>query len=277
MRLHSISSRRVRGAVMPPPAPLETAREMTVHRNQQGSSTTMSLPPPQFAESAFDEPAIPRYLEQAYWWAYMHPGAVHLFERDWLVNAILFGNYARLRDASLDELGATVQGKTLQVACVYGNLTTRLQRRLAPEAALDVVDILPIQLCNLAKKLPKDKRVRLLQADSCSLPCPEAFYDQVLLFFLLHEQPQEVRSATLAEAMRVIRPGGRIVIVDYHRPAIWHPVRPLMRFVFRQLEPFAAELWTQDIVEFLPADLRPRSVHKERFFGSLYQKLVLIR
>ncbi len=43
---------------------------------------------------------IPRYLEAVYWWAYVHPRAVHLFEREWLVNLILFGNYGRLRDAA---------------------------------------------------------------------------------------------------------------------------------------------------------------------------------
>ena len=43
--------------------------------------------------------AIPAYLEQTYWWAYVHPWAVRVFEREWLVNMILWGNYARLRDA----------------------------------------------------------------------------------------------------------------------------------------------------------------------------------
>ena len=26
---------------------------------------------------------IPHYLEQVYWWAYVHPKAVHVFEREW--------------------------------------------------------------------------------------------------------------------------------------------------------------------------------------------------
>ena len=90
-----------------------------------------------------------------------------------------------------------------------------------------MVDILPIQLKNLGKKLPVDERVALMQGDSSSLACPDASYDQVLLFFLLHEQPEQVRRATLAEAMRVVKPGGKIVIVDYHRPVRWHPLRLL--------------------------------------------------
>ena len=128
---------------------------------------------------------------------------------------------------------------------------------------------------NLARKLPPDERVALKQADASRLPSPAASYDQVLLFFLLHEQPAPVRRATLAEVFRVVRPGGRIVIVDYHRPAPWHPLHWPMRAVFRTLEPYAMDLWLDEISAFFPAGLSPAVVHKTTFFGGLYQKLVL--
>ena len=243
------------------------------------------MPPPPVADATFAVPApasapplpIPRYLEQVYWWAYVHPNAVQLFEREWLVNLILFGNYGRLRDAALDDLGHTVKGRTLQVACAYGNITPRLRQRLAPDANLDIVDILPIQLKNLAGKMPADDRVCLMQGDSSSLACPDASYDQVLLFFLLHEQPEPVRRETLAEALRVVRPGGKIVIVDYHRPVPWHPLRLLMTGVFRRLEPYAMDLWDNELAAFMPAHTPPASIEKQTYYGGLYQKLVLIR
>lgn len=226
---------------------------------------------------ALDAPQAPHYLEQVYWWAYVHPNAVQVFERDWLVNAILFGNYGRLRDAALADLGPTVRGRTLQVACAYGNLTTHLQLRLAPHARLDVVDFLPIQLQNLARKLQPDERVHLVRGDSAALDCEDACYDQLLLFFLLHEQPAAVRRRTLTEAMRVVKPGGKIVIIDYHRPARWHPLRPLLRLVFSRLEPYAMDLWDHQIAEFMPSASRPESITKQVYFGGVYQKLLLIR
>jgi ubiquinone/menaquinone biosynthesis C-methylase UbiE len=220
---------------------------------------------------------IPRYLEQVYWWAYVHPRAVDLFEREWLVDSILFGNYGRLRDAALAELGESIQGRTLQVACVYGDLTSRLRSRLDVGARLDIVDILPIQLKNLAKKLPPDSRVTALQGDSSALAFPDASHDQILMFFLLHEQPEQVRRATLAEALRVVKPGGKIVIVDYHRPARWHPMRPLLRLVFRFLEPFAMDLWNHGVDTYLPHPAGATSMRKSTFFGGVYQMLVLTR
>ena len=220
---------------------------------------------------------IPRYLEQLYWWAYVHPNAVTLFERDWLVNAILFGNYGRLRDAALADLGEVITGHTLQVACVYGNLTPRLRERLASDALLDVVDILPVQLANLGQKLPPDRRIALKQSDASSLPGADAHYDQVLLFFLLHEMPESVRRATLGEALRVLKPGGKLVIVDYHRPARFHPLRSLMHQVFKHLEPYAFDLWEHEILHFMPPGPAPAACAKHTYFGGLYQKLVLTR
>lgn len=220
---------------------------------------------------------IPRYLTQDYWWAYVHPRSVQLFEREWLVNTILFGNYGRLRDAALAELGTPLPGRTLQLACVYGNLTPRLAQRLAPDATLDVVDVLPVQLANLARKLPADERISLRLGDASALADADASYDRVLLFFLLHEQPESVRRATLAEALRVVRPGGKIVIVDYHRPHPWHPLRPLMRLVFDRLEPYAMDLWNHGVREFMPRGVAPASLTQRRYFGGLYQQLVLVK
>jgi ubiquinone/menaquinone biosynthesis C-methylase UbiE len=140
-----------------------------------------------------------------------------------------------------------------------------------------VLDILPIQLENLAQKMPPDERVALLQGDSSSLACPDASYDQVLLFFLLHEQPAHVRRATLAEAMRVVKPGGKVVVVDYHRPVPLHPLRLLMTGVFRKLEPYAMDLWENEVVDFLPPRRQPASIVKTTSFGGLYQRLVLTR
>ena len=215
--------------------------------------------------------AIPAYLSREYWWAYVHPRAVRVFERQWLVNLILWGNFDRLRDAALDALGTTLPGRTLQVACVYGDLTARLAARLAPDAHLDVVDVLPIQLENLARKLPSSAAVTLLHGNSAALDIAPASYERALLFFLLHEQPEHVRRATLAEALRVVRPGGRIVIVDYHCPHRLNPLWWPMAAVLRTLEPFALELWRHDIAQWLPRMPICAAMDKRTAFGGLYQ------
>ena len=102
---------------------------------------------------------IPAYLQNTYWWAYLHPRAVHIFERQWLVNLILWGNFARLRDAALQEMGAVINGRVLQVACVYGDFTEHLVRRLGPKAKT----VLPV-LVPLSKEVDSPLRIAIIAA-----------------------------------------------------------------------------------------------------------------
>jgi ubiquinone/menaquinone biosynthesis C-methylase UbiE len=192
----------------------------------------------------------------------------------WLVNLILCGNYARLRDAALAEMGKSLPGRTLQVARVYGDLTNCLtERAAAGGGSVDIVDVLPIQLKNLRNKLPADTSARLVVMDAGDLKLPDACYDRALLFFLLHEQPREWRERTLSEVLRVVKPSGKIVIVDYARPRWWHPMRYLFPLLFALLEPFALDLWREDIVScFLVC--RTGGAHRHLFFGGPYQLVV---
>jgi ubiquinone/menaquinone biosynthesis C-methylase UbiE len=220
---------------------------------------------------------IPYYLTAYYAWAYVHPRAVKLFERQWLVNLILWGNYVRLRDAALSELEESLSGNTLQVACVYGDLTNRLSGNVEKAGgSIDIVDVLPVQLGNLRDKLPKNAPVRLLTMDAAALELPDASYENCLIFFLLHEQPRQWREQTLREVLRVVKPGGKIVIVDYAKPHWWHPLRYLWRPLLATLEPFALDLWREQIADWLPRCAAVRS-RKQLFFGGLYQKLVITR
>ncbi len=221
--------------------------------------------------------AVPEYLEKTYWWAYTHPNAVRVFERQWLVNLILWGNFSRLRDLALDEMGNAVQGQVLQVACVYGNLTEHLVRRLGPKGHLNVVDVAPVQIKNLHQKLSDKRQVSILQQDASQLSFDNASHDAVLVFFLLHEMPLEVRRKTIAEALRVTKPGGKLIFVDYHKPVASSPFRYLMVPILSTLEPFAMDLWNHNITDWLPAGGSYSHMDHQTYFGGLYQKLVITR
>src|SRR5262249_12015832 len=74
--------------------------------------------------------------------------------------------------------------------------------------------------------------------------------------------------------LRVVRPGGTIVIVDYALPRWWHPLRYVWRPLLARLEPFALDLWRREIADWLPVARPLRDLRKRSFFGGLYQKVV---
>ena len=140
-----------------------------------------------------------------------------------------------------------------------------------------MVDVLPLQLANLARKLPADSGVNLIRSNAAEMEFESGSYDRALLFFLLHEMPEDVRKATIAHTLRVVKPGGRVVIVDYHRPSKLNPLYLPMAGVLHALEPFAHDLWRREIADWFPADVQVASMTKATTFGGLYQILVITK
>jgi len=220
---------------------------------------------------------VPNYLKETYWWAYLHPRAVRFFENQWIINSILWGNYGRLRNAVLSEMGDdTISGHILQVACAYGDFSTNLVKRLTPDSRLDVIDVAPVQLDNLNKKInPPQANVFLHHQDSTNLSFEDNSFDTVVLFFLLHEQPAEIRAKTLREAIRVTKKGGKLIFMDYHKPRAFSPFRYIMVPILSTLEPFAMDLWKKEIIDWAPKNFTPDTLQKNTYFGGLYQKVVM--
>ncbi|ROR35028.1 rhodoquinone biosynthesis methyltransferase RquA [Inmirania thermothiophila] len=215
---------------------------------------------------------VPDYLARHYRWAYLTPGAVRRFDRPWVVNAILWGQYRRLARAAAACFGPGQ--RVLQAACVYGDLSLRIARRVGPEGRLDVLDAAAVQVRNARGKLRGIRWARVCRGDLTRLEAEG--YDGALAFFLLHELPAQARTEVVARLLRALRPGGRAVFVDYHRPHPLHPLRPVMAAVFATLEPFAADLWQQPVEAFAPS--APACRWSQRtFFGGLYQLVIARR
>jgi hypothetical protein len=129
-------------------------------------------------------PAIPAYLSETYWWAYLHPKAFWFFEREWVVNLILWGNMKHLTEEVLVELPSQPFSRVLQVACVYGDFSNKLASTLGKNgSSLDIADVAPIQLDNVKDKLNGARNVRYLHQDSAAMTLPDNQYDETVVFW----------------------------------------------------------------------------------------------
>jgi ubiquinone/menaquinone biosynthesis C-methylase UbiE len=212
---------------------------------------------------------LPDYLVETYSWAYLRPRNLRLLDRPAIVNSILWGNYRRLVRAACDEFAPG--DRVLQAASVYGDLSSRLASQVGSEGHLDVIDIAPIQVEHCRRKLAGRSNVVVRVADATDLG--PASHDGVCCFFLLHEVPDLQKRQIVNALLAAVRPGGKVVFVDYHRARWWHPLRPVMALVFRWLEPYAKGLVSRSIVEFAG---RPHEFlwRKRTLFGGLYQVVV---
>ena len=217
-------------------------------------------------------PVVPPYLSDTYHWAYINPRNVRFLDRDLVVSIIFWGNRRRLQKAAFDEIspGMTV----LQPACVYGEFSSALARHVGAGGCLDVVDVVPIQIASCRRKLREFSHATARLADS-KYPAGKQ-YDAVCCYFLLHELPEDYKRLVVNALLASVRPGGKVIFVDYHKPHWAHPVKPVTSLIFDNLKPFAKQLWRHEIADFADRSW-PLSWKKDTYFGGLFQRVVAIQ
>jgi len=190
---------------------------------------------------------IPWYLARHYWWAYLWPKAVWFFDHQTIINAILFFQYRKLMQATLERFDKAPKENVLQLTCVYGTLTPCLVKALG-KSPLHVTDVATIQL-QLARRKCTPKTLLATRMNAEQLGYQDNAFDTIVLFFLLHEMPHSARERTLAECMRVLAPGGSLIITEYaHLPKRhWLYRFPLFRWTLTKLEPFLDSFWHEKL------------------------------
>jgi len=191
---------------------------------------------------------VPWYLARYYWWAYLWKRAIWFFDHQPIINAILFGQYQKLMQATLARYRPVGDGRSLQLTCVYGKLTPTLAAR-SPNG-LHIMDVCTAQL-QLAQRKCAAIGASLYTArmNAESLAYASSSFDQVILFFLLHEMPPEARANVYDDMLRITRPGGTILITEYAALPTHHFLYrfPPFRWLLGRLEPFLPDFWHEDL------------------------------
>lgn len=136
----------------------------------------------------------------------------------------------RFRGELLDQLldGAGDQPlDVLDLGAGTGTLAIMLAERGARVEALDGDP----SVLAVARAKPGADQVRWHEGRVDALPLADSSVDRVVCSLLLHHLTDEVKLATLGEALRVLREGGRLHVAD------WGPAQdPLMRLALRFLQ-----------------------------------------
>jgi len=151
-------------------------------------------------------------------------------------------------------------GDVLDLGCGTANLLPRLAEWGARFDRYVGVDVSMEMLLAARPKLASTSiPAALADADAEALPFPAASFDTVVSASVLHDVPSPARALT--EARRVLRPGGRLLLVD------WSPQRLTMRALNLALwlsgEPFR-RLYTLAELTALVAAAGFQVTHTER-------------
>ncbi len=108
--------------------------------------------------------------------------------------------------------------RVLDLGCGTATLTIQL-KQAQPEAEIVGIDIDPEMLAvGLAKVQKAGVSIALEAGSVFQLPYPANSFDRVLSSLVMHHLTTENRHRALAEAFRVLKPGGELHIADYGKP-----------------------------------------------------------
>jgi demethylmenaquinone methyltransferase/2-methoxy-6-polyprenyl-1,4-benzoquinol methylase len=139
-----------------------------------------------------------------------------------LMNDLMSGGLHRLwKHYALGRTGLRPGGRALDVAGGTGDLAAGLCRRVGPGGQVVLSDINAEMLSEGRRRL-LDRglvaNVRLIQANAERLPFPDGAFDCVTIGFGLRNVTD--KPAALAEMQRVLKPGGRLLVLEFSRPAL---------------------------------------------------------
>jgi ubiquinone/menaquinone biosynthesis C-methylase UbiE len=102
-------------------------------------------------------------------------------------------------------------GSILDVGCGTG---VHLEMYRKFDCRLFGIDTSPAMLEIARTRLGEMADLR--QADATAMPYETDFFDLVLCMLVLHEMEDDVRSKVIEEIKRVVKPDGRILLIDFH-------------------------------------------------------------
>jgi ubiquinone/menaquinone biosynthesis C-methylase UbiE len=104
----------------------------------------------------------------------------------------------------------------LDVGCGTGTLAILAKRQGGPAGEVCGIDASPEMLDRARKKAKRaGVEVSFQNAFAQSLPYADARFDVVLSTVMLHHLPKPARAALAAEVRRVLKPGGRVLAIDF--------------------------------------------------------------
>jgi demethylmenaquinone methyltransferase/2-methoxy-6-polyprenyl-1,4-benzoquinol methylase/phosphoethanolamine N-methyltransferase len=137
-----------------------------------------------------------------------------------LLGAILMlGRGPAMRERTI-ALARLVPGeRVLEVGCGTGEIALRAKARTGPTGSVAGIDPSPEMIAVSRQKAARanlDIDYRVAGAEA--LPFTDATFDVVLSSLMMHHLPEDLKPCALAEIRRVLKPSGRLLIVDFTEP-----------------------------------------------------------
>lgn len=142
------------------------------------------------------------------------------FLYDLFVWVVSLGKERAYREKTLDLAKLKPGESVLDIGCGTGTLAIVAKHRVSPAGRVYGVDASTEMLARASKKAKKaGVEVMFKNGIVEGLPFPDGHFDVVFSTVMLHHLGRQARQECAREVRRVLKPGGRVLVVDFARPA----------------------------------------------------------
>jgi ubiquinone/menaquinone biosynthesis C-methylase UbiE len=135
---------------------------------------------------------------------------------DFLVWLFTLGREWALRETVLSFANLKAGEAVLDVGCGTGSLAIAAKRHVGATGTVHGIDASPEMLARAGKKAAKTGlEVSFRNGAAQALPFADGQFDAVLSTLMLHHLPRTARQQCVGEMRRVLKPGGRALVVDF--------------------------------------------------------------
>lgn len=176
--------------------------------------------------------------------------------------------FNRVHDRLIGQAELADDYRVLEIGCGTGNLAIRAKKS-QPRISVIGSDPDPLALKRASRKAAGRSGIRFEQGYAQRLPYADGEFDRVLSSMMLHHLDSDAKAAAAAEVFRVLRPGGRLHVVDMGGNMTPHDGLSA-RFVLRS--PLSAGNLGDEILKLLREtgfDCAEVDTHRQRFVGRL--------
>jgi ubiquinone/menaquinone biosynthesis C-methylase UbiE len=138
---------------------------------------------------------------------------------DTQVEVLLNGTANAMRRQVLPQLHELFVGsdqrqlRLLDIGCGTGRFLDFVKQTW-PRLRIIGLDMSDAYIRHAKRHLRRSSRISFIVGKAEAIPLPDSSQDAVTSLYLFHELPPKVRRCTLRECARVLKPGGRLIVLD---------------------------------------------------------------
>ena len=139
---------------------------------------------------------------------------------DSYMKMMTFGRERTLRERTINLAQVKAGDSILEVGCGTGTLTLAAKRQAGPSGKAFGIDVIPGMIELSRRKASQANEQVTFQLGSIDdIPFSENQFDVVMCSFMIFHMSENTRHKGIAEIYRVLKPNGRLLVLDLALPA----------------------------------------------------------